>query len=131
MNEHAEVYGRLGYSSTNVRQQIAPSGVFGSAHWTPMSNPLMSDSARNTILTAAEAGRVAGTVVQTGPTTNWRDINANNVVDAGDYLNINYRRRTVEFGERSTTFDNNAWSMFRRDGSAGRPTGLRRVGPAR
>jgi outer membrane receptor protein involved in Fe transport len=111
VNEHAEVYGRLGYSSTNVRQQIAPSGVFGSAHWTPMSNPLMSDAARTTILTAAEAGRVAGTVLQTGPTTNWRDINANNVVDAADYLNINYRRRTVEFGERSTTFDNNAWSF--------------------
>ena len=46
VNEHAEVYGRLAYSSTTVRQQIAPSGVFGSAFWTPLANPLISDSAR-------------------------------------------------------------------------------------
>lgn len=113
VNEHAEVYGRLGYSSTNVRQQIAPSGVFGSAHWTPLANPLIGASALNTILTAANAGRVAGTVTEAaGPTQNWRDLNNNDVVDTGDYLNISYRRRTVEFGERSTTFDNNAWSFM-------------------
>jgi iron complex outermembrane receptor protein len=111
VNEHAEVYGRLAYSSTNVRQQIAPSGVFGSNHWTPLSNPLISASARNTIITAAEAGRVAGSVNVGGLTPNWRDTNGNNVVDAPDYLSIQYRRRTVEFGERSTTFDNNAWSF--------------------
>jgi outer membrane receptor protein involved in Fe transport len=58
---------------------------------------------------------VAGTVLvgtgRTDPTANWEDTNGNNVVDAPDYLNISYRRRTVEFGERSTTFDNNAWSF--------------------
>jgi iron complex outermembrane receptor protein len=113
VNEHAEVYGRLGYSSTNVRQQIAPSGVFGSAHWTPLSNPLIGASARATIIAAAEAGRTAATpTINTGGVTpNWRDINNNGVVDAPDYLNISYRRRTVEFGERSTTYDNNAWSF--------------------
>jgi outer membrane receptor protein involved in Fe transport len=115
VNEHAEVYGRLAYSSTNVRQQIAPSGVFATPFWTPLSNPLIGAQARGAIIAAGEAGRVAGTVLEgTGradPTANWDDVNNNGVVDAADYLNISYRRRTVEFGERSTTFDNNAWSF--------------------
>lgn len=105
VNDHAEAYGRIAYSSTTVRQQVAPSGVFGSAFWTPVGNPLMSAAARTTLVNAAQAGVAGGTL----NTTNWRDLNANNVVDAADQLNIVYRRRTVEFGERSTTFDNNAW----------------------
>lgn len=111
VNEHAEVYGRLAYSSTNVRQQIAPSGVFATPFWTPLDNPLIGAAAQTSMLNTANTGRVAGTVTTAGPGANWRDTNANNVVDAPDYLNISYRRRTVEFGERSTTFDNNAWSF--------------------
>ena len=115
VNEHAEVYGRLGYSSTQVRQQIAPSGVFGSAHWTPMANPLMGDSARAQIIAAANEN-LAGPeedrlIFIDGLTPNWRDENGNDVVDEEDYLNLTYLRRTVEFGERSTTFDNNAWNF--------------------
>jgi outer membrane receptor protein involved in Fe transport len=106
VNEHAEVYGRLGYSSTTVRQQIAASGVFGSSFWTPLANPLMQDSARNSLITAANSG-VGGAIND----TNWRDENENGVVDEEDYLNLQYRRRTVEFGERSTTYDNNAWNF--------------------
>ncbi len=115
VNEHAEVYGRLAYSSTNVRQQIAPSGVFATPFWTPLSNPLISAQARGVMIATGEAGRVAGTVIEgTGradPTANWDDVDNSGTVTAGDYLNISYRRRTVEFGERSTTFDNNAWSF--------------------
>ena len=51
INEHAEAYGRLGYSSTRVRQQIAPSGVFATPFWTPLANPYISAPALTTILT--------------------------------------------------------------------------------
>jgi len=110
INEHAEAYARLSYSSTKVRQQVAPSGFFGNSWWTPLSNPLMSDQARNFIIDAANAGVAAGTVVQAAPDVfdNWRDLNGNGVVDAADDLRIQYRRRTVEFGTRSTAYDTNA-----------------------
>jgi len=112
VNEHAEVYGRLGYSSTSVRQQVAASGVFGSSFWTPLANPLMADSARNSLIAAANLGIVPdGEDPPVINATNWRDENENGIVDAADYLNLQYRRRTVEFGERSTTYDNNAWNF--------------------
>ena len=62
VSEKLEFYGNFRYSSINVRQQVAPSGIFGFNFMTPMSNPLMGDSARNDILGIAEAGRQAGTV---------------------------------------------------------------------
>lgn len=105
VNEHADVYGRIAYSSTTVRQQVAASGVFGSAFWTPLSNPLIADSARATFISMANANLASIN------DTNWRDENENGVVDAADYLNVVYRRRTVEFGERSTTYDNDAWNF--------------------
>jgi outer membrane receptor protein involved in Fe transport len=55
---------------------------------------------------------MAGTVVTTGGNTNWRDLNANNVVDAADELNIVYRRRTVEFGPRAENFDNQQYQFL-------------------
>jgi outer membrane receptor protein involved in Fe transport len=111
-NEHAEVYSRMSFTNTTVRQQIAPSGVFGSPLWTPLANPFITAAARTTILTAANAGRTAGTVVATGAFPNWRDLNGNGVVDAADDLNIVYRRRTVEFGERSSTYENTTWQAL-------------------
>ncbi len=39
-------------------------------------------------------------------------MNANGVVDAADTLEISYRRRTLELGERSTTYDNKAWQFL-------------------
>lgn len=107
-NEHAEAYGRFLYSNTTVRQQVAPSGVFGTAFFTPLNNPLIGDQARAELISIAQAAQTAGTL----NATNYRDTNSNNVVDAPDYLNINYRRRTVEFGERSTTYDNNAYQAL-------------------
>jgi len=114
VNEHAEAYSNFRYTSTNVRQQIAPSGVFGSAFFTPLANPLMGDQARNFIINAGEAGRLANTVCA-DPTcggadplaasfVNWVDVNGNGVVDVADDLNIQYRRRTVEFGNRSSDY---------------------------
>jgi len=112
VNEHAEAYSRFSYTSTKVRQQVAPSGFFGNAWFTPLANPFIGAQARTAIITAAEAGRVAGTVSLTGALPNWRDLNTNGVVDVADDLLISYRRRTVEFGERSTTFEANAWQFL-------------------
>ncbi len=122
VNEHAEAYGRFAFSSTGVTQQVAASGVFGTAFFTPLSNPFITDQARGVIISAAEAGRLAGTVNVAGtpdpgdPTVdlfnNWTDVNGNGVVDIEDDLNISYRRRTVEFGPRSTAYDNDAFSML-------------------
>jgi iron complex outermembrane recepter protein len=112
VNDHAEAYARFAYTSTQVSQQIAPSGIFGSAFFTPLANPFIGDQARNTIIAAAEAGRTAGTVATGGAFPNWRDVNGNGVVDAPDDLLIQYRRRTGELGPRSTGFDNKAFQLL-------------------
>jgi iron complex outermembrane receptor protein len=113
LDEHAEVYARFGYSSTTVRTQVAPSGIFGSAFWTPLANSFIGAGARATIIDAFNAGRAGpNPVVSTGgELPNWRDVNGNNVVDVADDVRITYGRRTVEFGERSTVFDNNAFQF--------------------
>ncbi len=121
INEYAEVYSRINFSSTNVRQQVAASGIFGTTFFTPLSNPLMSDQARASIIAQAETDRANGNInVANTPDPgnpgdflfeNWRDLNGNGVVDAADDLLISYRRRTVEFGERSTGYDNNAFQL--------------------
>lgn len=108
INEHAEAYGRAMYTKTKVRQQVAPSGIFGSSFFTPLANPFISTQALGVILNAANTGRVAGTVGE----NNWRDINENGVVDAADDLRIQYRRRTLEFGERSTTYNNDQFQLM-------------------
>jgi iron complex outermembrane receptor protein len=105
INEHADAYARLAYTTTVVRQQVAPSGFFGNTWWTPLANPYIGSQARQFILDAANAGVTAGTVTQTGGFPN-------GVVDAADDLRIQYRRRTVEFGERSENYDNNAFQFM-------------------
>ena len=123
INEHAEVYSRINFSATNVRQQVGPSGIFGTTFFTPLSNPLMGDQARAATIAQAEIDRAAGNINvantpdpggEPGDTlfTNWRDMNTNGVVDAEDDLLLSYRRRTVEFGERSTHYDNNAFQIL-------------------
>jgi iron complex outermembrane recepter protein len=108
INEHAEAYSRLLYSKTKVRQQVAPSGIFGSSYFTPLANPFIGAQALGVILDTANAGVTAGTV----GANNWNDNNNNGVVDVEDDLRIQYRRRTVEFGERSTTYDNDAFQLL-------------------
>jgi outer membrane receptor protein involved in Fe transport len=125
ISDHVEAYSNFRYTATNIRQQIAPSGVFGSAFMTPLANPLMSDQARNFIISAAEAGRLAGTVcadvtcagtnpdpVNSPSFINWVDVNGDGVVDAGDDLNIQYRRRTVEFGNRSSDYGSSQFQFL-------------------
>ncbi|MGQ0586108.1 MAG: TonB-dependent receptor domain-containing protein [Gammaproteobacteria bacterium] len=100
-------YSRISYGVTNVTQQIAPSGIFGTTFWTPMTNTQISAASRTAMINAAEAGRVAGTVVTGGALPNWRDEDASGTVTAADDLLISYRRRTEELGPRSTGFENN------------------------
>jgi outer membrane receptor protein involved in Fe transport len=112
-DEAAEVYSMFNYGKTKVQSLVAPSGIFGSNFFTPLSNPLLGAQARQFIIDAANTGRLAGTVNVAGiPNTatpnpndtlfeNWRDLNGNGVVDAADDLNIAYFRRTVELGPRS------------------------------
>ena len=109
INEHVEAYTSLMFSKTNVRQQIAPSGIFGSNFFVPMANPYLTASAQATILAAANGGVAKKTVVDG---TNWRDLNKNGVVDAADDLQLSLRRRTGELGERSSTYNNNSFQLL-------------------
>ena len=120
-SEHAEVYAMFNYGKTSVVQQVAASGIFGNGFFTPLANPLIGAQARQTILDAANAGVAAGTVNVAGvpdpsdPTLtlfhNWNDNNGNGVVDTEDDLNIQYRRRTVEFGDRTEDYNNELWQV--------------------
>jgi iron complex outermembrane recepter protein len=120
--ENMEVYSMFNYGKSKVRQQVAPSGVFGNTYFTPLANPLMSDQARTAIINAANAG--VGTTVNVAgvpdPSTpdpadtlfhNWNDVNGNGVVDVADDINISYRRRTVELGARSEDFNSELFQV--------------------
>jgi outer membrane receptor protein involved in Fe transport len=118
VSDTSEIYSMFNYGKTSVDQQVAASGVFGTGMFTPLSNPFIQPAARAQIIAAAEAGRLAGTVNGPGvPNTstpnpndflfdNWHDLNGNGVVDAADDLQLQYRRRTVELGERAENYNN-------------------------
>lgn len=105
--ENVEAYARVVYSSTNVTQQIAPSGIFGNSYYVPLANPFLTAQAQTTLINSANTARTAGTL----PATSWRDLNANGVVDAADDLRLVIRRRTGELGARSSTYDNNMFQF--------------------
>ena len=119
VSDNIEVYSTFNYGKSKVAQQVAPSGVFGNPYFTPLANPFITSQALNDptvgILAVANAGVAAGTVnVANTPDPgspgdflfhNWNDNNNNGVVDVADDLNIQYRRRTVEFGARSEDYN--------------------------
>lgn len=107
LTDNIEAYGRVIYSSTNVTQQVAPSGIFGNSFFVPLSNPFLTAQAQSTLITAANTALAAGTL----PTSSWRDLNSNGAVDAADDLSLVIRRRTGELGARSTTYDNNLFQF--------------------
>ena len=107
INDNIEAYGRFMFSSTSVRQQVAPSGIFGNSFFVPLSNPFLSASAQTTLIGLANTALASGALTA----ANFRDINGNGVIDAADDLNLVIRRRTVEFGERSSTYDNSLFQM--------------------
>lgn len=108
INDHVEVYGRLNYTSTNVRQQVAPSGIFASDYFVPLANPFLTAQARAEIIAGAESRRRNGEL----NANNWRDLNNNGVVDQADDLRLVVRRRTVELGERFTEVDANTFQFI-------------------
>lgn len=103
-----EAYARTMYTRTNVRQQIAPSGIFGESFFVPMSNAFLSAAQRTTLITAADNARIAGTLTA----GNYRDLNANGVIDAADDVNLVVRRRTGELGPRSSTYETNNYQLM-------------------
>jgi iron complex outermembrane recepter protein len=109
INDHVEAYARATFAATNIRQQIAPSGVFGNLFNVPLNNPYLPAGARATIIAQAEAFRANPLNSTAG---RWTDVNGNGIVDAADTLQLSIRRRTVELGERSTTYDNNTFQFI-------------------
>lgn len=110
VNEHAEVYGRALFSSTNVRQQIAPSGIFGTPMLIPLMNPFLSDANRTQIIDEMTAFLAANPAIDFA-TAGIVDNNTNGVFDTADSVNVPVRRRTLEFGERSTGYDQNQFQL--------------------
>ncbi|MDP5130784.1 MAG: TonB-dependent receptor plug domain-containing protein, partial [Paraglaciecola sp.] len=102
INDDTTVYSTLNFTNTSVRQQVAPSGIFGSTFFVPLANPLMSSQARDALITASNANIEQ---LNVGGFETWRDTNANSVVDSEDYLLLAINRRTSELGPRSTSFN--------------------------
>ena len=116
IDQHFEAYGRASFSQVNVTQQVAPSGIFANNFWTPLNNPFISAAQRASIIAQAELDRTAvtPTLIQ-GPRSNaaanWTDLDSSGTVTAADDLRIVYRRRTTEFGPRSTNYDNSWFQL--------------------
>ena len=108
LNDEHSLYGTFNFTNTSVRQQVAPSGIFGSTFWIPMANPFLSAQARNAILTGSNANISAlnGPGLET-----WRDVNGNGVVDEADSLLMSVNRRTPELGARSTSFNTDQFQI--------------------
>ncbi|NMP33403.1 TonB-dependent receptor [Thalassotalea sp. M1531] len=103
ISDDHRVYTTAQFNNTQVKQQIAPSGTFGSTFMLPLANPFIGDQALGWILDNANQARVDGLL--NGGVENWQDINGNGVVDTEDYLQVQLRRRTLELGPRSTNYE--------------------------
>jgi outer membrane receptor protein involved in Fe transport len=116
INDNASVYSTFNYNHISVNQQVAPSGTFGHKFMVPLANSFIGDQARQYMIDAGNAARLSGLLNPTedGKVTleNWIDSNENDVVDVDDYLGIQLRRRTVEFGARSEEFVTDQFSML-------------------
>ncbi|MGO4894498.1 TonB-dependent receptor domain-containing protein [Flavobacterium sp. W21_SRS_FM6] len=102
VNDDTTIYSTFNFTNTNVTQQVAPSGIFGSTFWVPLANPLMSSQARDALINGANTN--IADLNAPGFET-WRDTNTNGAVDSEDYLLLAINRRTSELGARSTTFN--------------------------
>ena len=61
--EDAEVYSMFNYGKARWHRSVAPSGIFGTNYFTPLSNPLIGAQARQFLIDRANAGRTPpGTV---------------------------------------------------------------------
>jgi outer membrane receptor protein involved in Fe transport len=108
ITDDMKVYGTFNFTNTSVRQQVAPSGIFGSTFFVPLSNPFFSDQARTALIDSTNAN-ISGL---NGPGfETWRDNNTNGVVDAADDLLLAINRRTLELGPRSTSFNTDQFQL--------------------
>jgi outer membrane receptor protein involved in Fe transport len=111
-DEQLEVYSTVNYSNITVDQQVAPSGTFGARFNVPMANPFIGDQARAEILSFANQAVGLGTLKPGATGDNWNDVNGNGVVDNADYLKMQLRRRTLELGTRSESYDTENFSFL-------------------
>lgn len=110
INNNFEAYGRANFSAINVRQQVAPSGVFANVFEIPLANPFLSDSARQDIIDNVNAvldPENGFGLAEAGV----NDLNGNGVFDVGDSITTPVRRRTLEIGTRSTNYDSNNFQI--------------------
>lgn len=110
-NDDTTVYANFNYVSTNVLQQIAPSGVFGTPFWVPLNNPYLNAQARNFLITGGTAALANAGIAPTFRSA-WRDLNNNGVVDAADSMRMQIFRRTPELGPRSTGYNSNQFQIL-------------------
>ena len=110
INNNFDFYTRATFSATNVRQQVAPSGVFGNVFEIPLMNPFLTDSARQSII-ANINGELAADPTLTLVDAGVIDRNSDGVLDMGDSISVPVRRRTLELGTRSEDFDSNIFQI--------------------
>lgn len=106
INNHFETYARANFAAINVRQQVAPSGVFGNQFEIPLLNPFLSDSARQDIIDNVNGSLDVANgfgLAEAGV----NDLNNNGIFDLADSITTPVRRRTLELGTRSTNYDSN------------------------
>ncbi len=110
INNNFEAYARANFSAINVRQQVAPSGVFGNQFEIPLMNPFLSDTARQDII-----DNVNGSLDPAGgfglAEAGVNDLNSNGIFDLADSITVPVRRRTLELGTRSTNYDSNNFQI--------------------
>jgi iron complex outermembrane recepter protein len=107
INRHFEFYGRGNFTSTNVTQQVAPSGVFGNVFEVPLMNPFLTAQARQAIIDQVNTFATGAGLSVFDPVTGAIDNNNNGVFDLADSIDVPIRRRTLELGTRSEAFDAN------------------------
>ena len=110
INDHFEAYGRANLSAITVRQQVAPSGVFGNPFEIPLMNPFLSDVARTRIIDDITTFVAATDGVELAD-AGVNDLNENGVFDLDDSITVPVRRRTLELGTRSTNYDSNNFQI--------------------
>lgn len=107
ISPNVEAYGRVILANTLVSQQVAPSGIFGDTMYVNMDNPLIDAGVRAAMIGAAQA-EVGNTIVDG---VNWQDNDSSGTVTAADDLLLSIRRRTTEFGPRSSTFNTDTFQI--------------------
>lgn len=122
INDNVEAYATTAFTNVTVRQQVAPSGIFGTPIITPLGNPFINASARQSIIdnvntfvtdTNTDPDNLSDPafvpITFDSPITGVIDSNNNGMFDVGDSIEVPIRRRTLELGARSSDYDQNTF----------------------